>query len=98
LRRLRSWTLEEPPIERHEYQDNSDVYYQTRPEVMLKEQDVYADHDAYHCEHVKHGDCLSSHGFVLLCAMDWSKSGRWQGACQVLTQPRRKPVWCKLWQ
>ena len=87
--RLRSWTLQKPPIERREYQDNSDVYHQTRPEVMLEEQDVHADHDAYHREHVKYADCRSSHRFVLLCAVDWSKSGRRQGVCQVLTASRR---------
>ena len=96
--RLRSWTLQEPQVERREYQDNSDVYYQTLPDVVLEEQDVHTDHDAYHREHVKYGDCLSSHRFVLLCAMKWSKSGRWQGDCQVLAQPGPKPVWCKLWQ
>ena len=26
-RRMRSWALHEPPIERREYQDNADVYY-----------------------------------------------------------------------
>jgi len=34
---LRSWTLQEPQIERREYQDDSDVYYQARPEVVPEE-------------------------------------------------------------
>jgi hypothetical protein len=68
-------TPQEPPIDRPEYQDNPDVYYQPRPEVMPEEQDVCADHDACHREHVKHDDRLFSHGFVLLCATDRSKSG-----------------------
>jgi hypothetical protein len=72
----RSGTLQEPQIDRREYQDNSDVYYQPLPEVVPKEQDVHADHDdGYQCEHVQHDGCLSSDRFVLLCATEWSKSG-----------------------
>src|SRR6516164_4274300 len=73
-RRLRSWALHEPPIERPEYQDNADVHYQPLPEVVPEEQDVHADHDGYQREHVKHDGCLSSHRFVLLCVTKWSKS------------------------
>src|SRR5215467_16037906 len=75
MRRLRSWTLQEPPIERPEYQDNSDVYDQPLPEVVPEEQDVHADHDRYQREHIKHDGCLSSHRFVLLGAAEWSKNG-----------------------
>jgi hypothetical protein len=64
---------QEPPVDGPEYQDNSDVHYQPRPELVPEEQDVHADHDAYHREHVKHHDCLSSHRFVLLRATLWSK-------------------------
>ena len=74
MRRLRSCTLQEPQIERHEHQDNPDVHYQPRPELVPEEQDVNANHDAYHREHVKHVGCLSSHRFVLLCATERSKS------------------------
>ena len=70
-----SRTLQEPEIERHEHQDNSDVYCQPRPELVPEEQDVHADHYAYHREHVKYGGCLSSHCFVLLCATKRSKNG-----------------------
>src|SRR5215471_8980825 len=70
--RLPSWTLQEPPIKRREYQDDSDVYEQSLPEVVPEEQDVHADHDGYQPEHVKHGDCRPSHRFVLLCATEWS--------------------------
>jgi hypothetical protein len=73
--RLRLSTIQEPQIERPEYQDNSDVYYQPLPEEMPEEQDVHANHDGYHHEHVKHADCPSSHRFVLLCATEWGKSG-----------------------
>ena len=31
---LRSWTLQEPQIERREYQDDPDVHDQPRPEVV----------------------------------------------------------------
>src|SRR5262249_52484005 len=59
-----SWTLHEPPEERPEHQDDADVYCQPRPEVMLEEQDVHADHDGYQREHVQHDGCLSSHRFL----------------------------------
>jgi hypothetical protein len=67
VRRLRSWTLEEPEIEGHKYQDNSDVNEQPIPEVVPEEQDVHADHDGYHREHVKHDDRPASHRFILVC-------------------------------
>jgi hypothetical protein len=51
------------------YQDNSDVYDQPIPEVVPEEQDVHADHDGYHREHVKHDDCSASHRFILVCTM-----------------------------
>jgi len=70
----RSWPLQEPQIERREYQDDPDVCHQPRPEVVPEEQDVHADHDSYHREHVKHDGCLSSHCFLLLCAPQRSKS------------------------
>jgi len=74
--RMRSWALHEPPIERPEYQDNADVYYQPLPEVVPEEQDVHADHDGHHREHVKHVGCLSSHRFLLLRATERSKRVR----------------------
>ena len=58
--------LQEPPIDPHEYQNDSDVYCQPFPEVVLEEQDVHADHDSYQCEHVKHDGCLFSHSSLLL--------------------------------
>ena len=57
LLRLRSWTLQEPQIERREHQDNSDVHYQPLPEPVPEEQNVHADHDSYQHEHVKHDGC-----------------------------------------
>lgn len=51
--RLRLWTLQEPQVERQKYQDNSDVHDQPSPEMVLEQQDVHADHDGYHREHVK---------------------------------------------
>jgi hypothetical protein len=35
-----------------------------------EEQDVYADHNDYQRDHVKHGGCLSSHRAFLLCAAE----------------------------
>jgi hypothetical protein len=87
LRRLRSWTLQEPEIERREYQDNSDVYYQPLPELVPEEQDVHADHDGYQREHVKHDGCLSSHRSFLLCATEWSKSGAGFSETLALAEP-----------
>jgi hypothetical protein len=46
--------LQEPQTERQEYEDNSDVYHQPLPEVMLKKQDVHADHDGYQHDHLNH--------------------------------------------
>jgi len=67
VRRLRSWTLQEPQIERRKYQDNSDVHDQPIPEVVPEEQDVHADHDGYHPKHVKHDSCPASHRLILVC-------------------------------
>jgi hypothetical protein len=59
--RMRSWTLQEPEIERGEHQDDSDVYHQPRPESVSEKQDVHADHDDYQREHAKHDGCLFAH-------------------------------------
>jgi hypothetical protein len=49
---VHSRPLQEPQIERREYQDDSDVYYQARPEIVPEEQDIHTDHDRYQREHV----------------------------------------------
>ena len=72
-----SGTLQEPEIERPEYQDDPDVRCQPLPHVLTpEEQDVHTDHDDYQREHVQHDHdgCLPSHGPVLLCALAWSKT------------------------
>jgi hypothetical protein len=84
---LRSWPPEEPEIERREHQDNPDVYRQPLPEVVLEEQDVHAHHDGHHREHVKHGGCLSSHRFLLLCATERSKRGAGLSETFALAEP-----------
>ena len=66
VRRQRSWTLQEPQIDRRKYQDNSDVNDQPNPELVPEEQDVHADHDGYHREHVKRGGYPVSHRFILV--------------------------------
>jgi len=71
--RLSLWTLQEPEVARPEYQDNSDIYCQPLPKLVPEEEDVHADHDSYHREHVQHDGCLSAHRLVLLCATEWSK-------------------------
>jgi hypothetical protein len=67
--------LQEPEIDRYKYQNDSDVDRQPLPKVLPEEQDVYADHDRYQYDHENRGDCLSSHRYLLLRAMEWSKSG-----------------------
>src|SRR5450759_2633283 len=65
--------LQEPEIERPEHQDDPDVGHQPLPEVVPEEQDVHANHDDYHREHVEHGGCLPSHDSFLLWATNRSK-------------------------
>jgi len=78
-RRLRSWTLQEPHIEPHEHQDDSDVHDVPLPGGPVpQEQDVHADHNGYHRERVKHDDCLSSHPSCLLRAAERRQSGAWR--------------------
>src|SRR5262249_45778408 len=85
--------LQEPEIERREYQDNSDVYYQPLPEVVPEEQDVHADHDRYQREHVKHDGCLSSHRFVLLGrdGVEQERRLRWRAHVRQLHCPGLGP-------
>jgi len=66
VRRLRSWTLQEPQIHRRKYQDNPDVNDQPNPQVVPEEQDVHADHDGYHREHVKRDGYPVSHRLILV--------------------------------
>jgi hypothetical protein len=68
-------TIEERHVDRPEYQDDSDVNEQPRQEMVFEEEDVHADHDGCHNEHVKRDGCLFSHCFVLQCAPQRSKSG-----------------------
>ena len=56
---------EDQQTERCEHQNDRDVGYQPLGEVVPEEQDVHADHDGYHREHVQHDAYLSSHGLVL---------------------------------
>ena len=67
--RLRLRTLQEPQIERRKYQDNPDVHDQPIPELVPEEQDVHADHDGYHREHVKRDGYPVSHRSILVSTM-----------------------------
>ena len=58
-------SAEDQETERREHQNDPDVGYQSLREVVPEEQDVRADHDAYHREHVQHDACLSCHSLVL---------------------------------
>jgi hypothetical protein len=88
LQRLRSWTLQEPPIERREDHDDSDVYQEPLPELVPEEQDIHADHDGYQRERVQHDGGLSSHRFCLLFATERSKSGA--GLSETLARERNR--------
>jgi hypothetical protein len=60
--RCGSWTLHEPPVERCEHQDDSDVHHQPLPEPASEEQNIHAHDDGYQREHVKNDGRVSSHG------------------------------------
>src|ERR1700735_698279 len=62
---LRSWVLQEPPVEGYEHQDDPDVDQQPWPELVPEEEDVHAHDHAHHGEHVKHDGDVSSHPFVV---------------------------------
>src|ERR1700721_794030 len=68
MRRLRSWTLQEPQVEHREHQDDPDIHQQPLPEPVPEEQDIHADHDGYQHEHVERDACLSSLPSFLLPA------------------------------
>jgi len=74
-------------IEHREYQDDSDVYYQPRPEVVPEEWNVRTDHDGYQREHVQHYGCLPAHCFVRLCSPEWSKIGEPSARCGLRQSP-----------
>jgi len=40
LRRLRSWTLQEPQVERREHQDDPDVHHQPLPEPVVRQNSI----------------------------------------------------------
>jgi hypothetical protein len=63
--------------------------------LVPEEQDVHADHEAYHHEQVKYDGCLSSHPFVLLAAAERSKGGTYR---MVVMRPRtRTRPWTFAW-
>jgi hypothetical protein len=68
LRRLRSWALQEPQVERREHQDDPDIQQQPLQNPVPEEQDIHADHDGYQREHAERDGCLSSHPSFLLRA------------------------------
>jgi hypothetical protein len=64
--RLESRTLQQPQVERREHQDDPDVHHQSLPEPVPEEQDVHADHDGHHHEHVERDSSPASHPSLLL--------------------------------
>jgi hypothetical protein len=89
-RRLRSWTLQKPQIERREHQDNSDIHYQPLPEPVPEEQDVHADHNGYQREHAKHDGCLSSHPSSLLTCCGVEQERRLEALMLGAAPPRQR--------
>jgi len=71
----RSPAVQEPQIERPEYQDYSDVHHQPLPQPIPEEQDIHADYDGHQREHVKHDSYLSSHLSFLVHAAELGHSG-----------------------
>jgi hypothetical protein len=53
---MASWTPESC-----EHQDNANIHYQSFPESVSKEHDIYADYNGCHRHHVKHDSYLSAH-------------------------------------
>jgi hypothetical protein len=43
----------EPQVEGREYQDNPDIHYQAFPEKVSEEDEINADNNGYHRDHVK---------------------------------------------
>jgi hypothetical protein len=52
---------EESQVESYEHQDNADIHYQSFPESVSEEDEIYTHYDGCHRHHVKHVSYLSAH-------------------------------------
>jgi hypothetical protein len=57
----RSWALEESRVESREHQDNANIHYQSFPESVFEDYEIYADYDGYHRQREQHDRYLSPH-------------------------------------
>jgi integrase len=62
--------MQEPEVERDEHQDDADVGRQPLPDVASEEQNVDADNDTCHRNHVERGGCRPSHQATLALGSD----------------------------
>ena len=60
------YVTHEPDVERREHEDDADVRCQPLPDVAAEEQDIDADDDSCHRDHVEHARERSSHEPSLL--------------------------------
>src|SRR5215831_8107445 len=56
-----SWTSEESQVESCEHQDNANIHYQSFPESVSEEHEIYADYNGCHRHHVEHYSYPSVH-------------------------------------
>jgi hypothetical protein len=53
--------FQESQVESCEHQDNTNIHYQSFPESVSEEHEIYADYNGCHRHHVKHDSYLSAH-------------------------------------
>ena len=58
---LRSWRHEESQVESSEHQDNANIHYQSFPESVSEEHEIYTDYNGCHRDYVKHYSYPSVH-------------------------------------
>jgi hypothetical protein len=74
--------LQEAQVEGREHQDDAEVNHQPLPQVVPEEQNIDANNDADHQDHVKHDGCLSSHTYFVPRVPE-------QGATEILLLSKR---------
>jgi hypothetical protein len=61
VRQHSSWRHEESQVESAEHQDNANIDYQSFPESVSEEREIYTDYNGCHRHHVKHYSYPSVH-------------------------------------
>ena len=91
-----SGTFQKPEVEGCEYQDDSYIHRQPFPEVILKKQEIYSDHNGYQEQYVKHDSRLASHlnplqsfgrGFIVFGSASSLDSNRVRKTFRALGRP-----------